>query len=229
LLLLVFTLTVVFIDQWVEQWAEAIEAPGLPDPESFASWIRDATPMDCLLTSKRTTLSVWFGHHSYCMSHSSEGSLTIRVSENQTTVSGELGGETRPPDETFAAQDLPVELGRAYIRGFIGATQRPESPASCRDFWGGRDFMFARLTFSCDGTGHEPIYFQAICPRWEGRRVDWIFHPTERYRYHRADGIIDVARHCRPEPASHKRAWRRQSVISSRLPACGVPIKALQH
>jgi hypothetical protein len=193
LLLLVFTLTVVFIDRWVEQWADAIEDPRLPDPESFASWRRDGSPMDCLLTSKRATLSVWFGHHSYCMSHSTEGSLTLRVTENQTAVSGDFGGESRAPDETFAAQDLPGELGRAYLRDFIGATQRPESPASCRDFWGGRDFMFARLTFTCDGTGPEPIYFQAICPRWEGRRVDWIFNATEKYRYYRADGVIDVA------------------------------------
>jgi hypothetical protein len=163
------------------EWLDAVPEPGLPAPGDYNAWVRQGSPMDCLLTSQAARLSVNFGYQA-CFS-SAETGLDIVVDRNTSiTGDGREGRDLRVPARRFHAEGLPAEVGRRHFMDFIGASQRPEADPQC----GSTTSHFVKLSFSCDGVSEKAIHFETTCLRWDRRILPQV-------EYHRAHGIIDVA------------------------------------
>jgi hypothetical protein len=162
----------------------------LPSPGAFSSWVRPGSPMDCLLTSQESRLSVDFGHRYMPTSKVRDSSLDIVVGRT-TTVSGDglEALETYPSSAGFfRTAGLPREVGLRHYLDFIGASQRPEENVPCRrDAWWEHGWSVATLAFWCDGIPRGSLFFETSCPM----PVRHFLHQPVYYL--RAVGIIEVA------------------------------------
>lgn len=170
-------------------WNIDVFKPRLPSPGDFSSWVRPGSPMDCLLTSQESRLSVDFGYRYLPASVSRDSAVDIVVGRTTTVAGDGLEAlEEYAPVDFFRTAGLPREVGLLYYSDFIGASQRPESKVPCRvNAWWPHGWYVATLTFWCDGVPRGSLDFDSGCPKLANR----VPHQAV---YLRALGIIDVAR-----------------------------------
>jgi hypothetical protein len=159
----------------------------LPNPGDFSSWVRPGSPMDCLLTSQESRLSIDLGYRYVFWSRDS----TVDIVVGRTTMVAGDGLEALEPYmpvRFFRTAGLPRALGLLYYLDFIGASQRPESELLCRGNGDWRSvWHIVTLSFWCDGVPRGSLYFETSCNMLLSR-------VPHQPAYLRALGIIDVAR-----------------------------------
>jgi hypothetical protein len=167
-------------------WQYAVWSRRLPNPGDFSRWARPGSPMDCLLSSQESRLSVDLGYRSWPFVGDSAVDIVVG---RTTTITGD-GLEALEPYtrvEFLRAAGLSREVGLLHYLDFIGASQRPESEIPCAENAWRKPWHVATLSFWCDGVPRGSLYFDSSCSTLENKVPR---HPV----YLRARGIIDVAR-----------------------------------
>jgi hypothetical protein len=139
-------------------WLRDHWEPDPPTPADFYTWVRDGSPLDCLLTSDQARLRIDSGFFGGYSSRSCwDAVLEISVA-GTTTVRGHVGPMDADEEQAyrrFRADDLPSEAGRRHFLDIILASRRPDTAVHL----GVHGLHSVSLRFWCDGHAGGPIKF----------------------------------------------------------------------